>query len=131
MDHTYRFYRALCHLMLNEYDKAETLLREELDEMEVKWGKEGVHHLELLYYGIVQYEKKEYRKAIETFDWVLRIYPQFSEAQYYKAFCLPYTERYMEAPELIQEAIANRKKGYTINEDNAIYERYPYQLRNN
>ncbi|UWD31969.1 hypothetical protein OEG92_06040 [Polaribacter sejongensis] len=30
---------------------------------------------------------------------------------------------------LYKEAEINGKNGYSINEDNAIYERYPYQVR--
>jgi len=129
MDHTYRFYQALCYLQLNEFGKAEELLKLELDEMTEKWGQDGVHHLELLYYGIVHYEQKEYEEAIRIFDRVLKIYPQFSEAIYYKAVSYAYSDQYNLVEPLLKQAAAYYDAGYTINEDNAIYEWYPYQLK--
>lgn len=129
MDHTYRFYMALCYLQLNDYVRAEELLKLELDEMAERWGEDAVHHLELFYYAITKYEQQNYKETVEQFDKLLKIYPQFAEAHYYKAIALGYLGEYDRAVALIDTARKYRDEGYTINEDNAIYERYPYQLR--
>jgi len=47
----------------------------------------------------------------------------------YKAICLRKLGQKDEATSLGKIARKNRKDGYTINEDNAIYEQYPYQIR--
>lgn len=59
----------------------------------------------------------------------LEIYPTFSDVQAYKAICLHKLGRKEEAAELNKQAELNGKAGNTINEDNVIYERYPYQIR--
>lgn len=129
MDHTYNFYKALCYLQLGEFNKAEPLFIDELSAMEQKWGKDGVHHLELFYLGIVQYELRKFEEAIRTFDSVLKIYPRFSDAKYYKGLALRYNGGKTEEILALFSAAANDlENGYTINEDNAIYEPYPYQI---
>jgi len=124
MDHSYDFYIALCHLQLNEFQRAEQILKSEIGQQ-----SENLHYLNLFYYGISKYEQGRYKEAIDTFDEVLKLYPQFSDVQYYKAICLSKIDRKEEVKVLLQEAKLNSDKGYTINEDNAIYERYPYQVR--
>ncbi|MEN0048049.1 MAG: tetratricopeptide repeat protein, partial [Bacteroidota bacterium] len=124
MDHSYDFYIALCYLQLNEFQQAEQMLKSEIEQQ-----GENVHYLDLFYYGISKYEQGRYEEAVETFDEVLGLYPQFSDVQYYKAICLSKIDRRDEVKTLLQEAKRNADEGYTINEDNAIYERYPYQVR--
>ena len=126
MDHSYRFYKGLCYLQLNKIDSAEYLFTEEIAQ-EVKERKEA-HHLHWFYIGIVHYEKENYEEAIKSFDNALKQYPQFSDAQYYKAVCLYELKQEGQALELLNKTSENLKKGYTINEDNAFYEAYPYQI---
>ncbi|MEN5436586.1 tetratricopeptide repeat protein [Sphingobacterium faecium] len=129
MDHSYQFYIALSLLQLNEFEKAEVILKQEIDKMLQELGEDWVHHLDLFYYGISQYEQGKYNMAIKTFDRALNKYQQFSDAKYYKAISLVHLDKTEAASKLIEEATIDRKNGYTINEDNAIYERYPYQIR--
>ena len=129
MDHTYKFHIGLSYLQLNEFDKAEAIFAEDLEEQVEQWGENGEHHLDLFYFGISKYEQGKWKEAIEVFDKALKIYPTFAEVQYYKAVCLSKLERQVEAIELIETAETNGEKGNTINEDNVIYERYPYQVR--
>ena len=96
---------------------------------EEKSGPDVIHHLDVYYLGICHYETGDYEAGIETFDWAINLYSQFSDAQYYKALCLQRLGRIEEARKLYAIAKANGQDGYTINEDNAIYERYPYQVR--
>lgn len=132
MDHSYLFYIALSKLQLNKFVAAESLLKLEIDRIAQAQGETWVHHLDLFYYGIALYEQQKYAAAILAWDRALARYPKFADAQYYKAYALFYLdkEKNKEAySKLFNTAIANLKNGYTINEDNAIYERYPYQLR--
>ncbi len=129
MDHTYQFHIALSHLQLNEFEKAEAIFAKDLDDQAQQWGEDGQHHLDLFYCGISKYEQGKWEEAIEVFDKALKIYPNFSEVQYYKAVCLIKLKRQDEAIELIKIAESNGLAGNTINEDNVIYERYPYQVR--
>lgn len=126
MDHSYQFYKGLCYLQLNKFDSAEYLIDKEIKE-EIKTRKEA-HHLHWLYLGIVQFEKENYVEAIKSFDSGLKLYPQFSDIQFYKAVCLHELKQYKQAVELLQSAKENLQNGYGINEDNAIYEAYPYQI---
>lgn len=129
MDHTYNFYIALSYLQLNEFEKAEQLFKHDIESLREKKGNDWVHHLDLLYYGISKYEQKKYKDAIKIFDLALEKYPEFSEVQYYKAIALARTGEKEAARELIDKAEKNAKNGFTINEDNVIYEKYPYQIR--
>jgi tetratricopeptide (TPR) repeat protein len=129
MDHTYKFHIGLSYLQLNEFEKAEAIFAEDLQEQREQWGEDGEHHLDLFYYGISKYELGKCEEAIEIFNKALKIYPNFAEVQYYKAICLYKLEKPEEAMGLMESAQANGKAGNTINEDNVIYERYPYQVR--
>ncbi len=128
MDHTYNFYIALSKIQLNEFSQAEKILEEDTNQ-QLKKGEDMVHHLDLFYLGISRYEQGKYKEAITAFDRALKKYPQFSEVLFYKADCERRLGNIDEAKRLMQEAKNYGEQGYTINEDNAIYERYPYQVR--
>jgi tetratricopeptide (TPR) repeat protein len=126
MDHSYEFYKGLCYLQLNQFDSAEYLIDKVIKE-EIKTRNEA-HHLHWLYLGIVQFEKENYIEAIKSLDSGLKLYPQFPDIQFYKALCLREQKQNKQAVELLLSAKDNLKTGYGINEDNAIYENYPYQI---
>ncbi|MDT0689910.1 tetratricopeptide repeat protein [Salegentibacter sp. F188] len=129
MDHSYDFYIALSYLQLNEFEKAEKVFNSDFDYILKEKGEDWLHHLDLFYFGLSKYEQEKYEEAIEIFDLALKIYPEFSDVQIYKAVCLRKLGRPEEAKKFDELAEINGKKGYTINEANAIYERYPYQMR--
>ena len=129
MDHSYDFYIGLSHLQLNEFEKAEKVFKKDFDRVIADKGTDWLHHLDLFYFGISRYELKKYEEAIEMFNMALEIYPDFSDVQAYKAICLSKLGRKEEAIALDKQAELNAKIGNTINEDNVIYERYPYQMR--
>ena len=129
MDHSYDFYIGLCYLQLNEFEKAEQIFKQDYEYHLKSKGKGWLHHLDLFYYGISKYEQKDYHGAVEIFDVSLEIYPNFSEVQIFKADCLRKTGKNKEADDLQKMGEINGRRGYTINEDNVIYERYPYQIR--
>jgi len=125
MDHSYDFYIGLCYLQLNNFDSAEYFFTKTIDDEKEKFG---VHALHWFYLGIVKYEKEDYPNAIACFDSSLSIYHNFSDAKYYKALCLESLKKYSEASKVMNEAALDFKYGTTINEDNVIYEKYPYQI---
>ena len=128
MDHTYNFYIGLSYLQLNEYGKAETLFKEYIDD--IFKNRQGlVHPTALFYYGISLYEQKKYDEAIITFDKALKNYSNFSDVKYYKAISLARIGKRDDVSKLIDESKADYKLGYTMNEDNTIYETYPYQKK--
>lgn len=129
MDHSYDFYIGLSYLQLNEFKKAEAVFQKDYDYQLNKYGKDWLHHVDLFYFGISKYEQKNYQGAIEVFDQALEIYPSFSEVQIFKADCLRKIGKTEEAIELQKLGEINGRNGHTINEANAIYERYPYQIR--
>lgn len=128
MDHTYNFYIGLSYLQLNEFQKAEAIFKEYVDD--IYKNRKGLEHPTLLfYYGISKYELKKWEEAIIEFDKALKIYPNFSDAKYYKAICLARLGKQEKVTELISESKADFKNGYSINEDNTAYETYPYQIK--
>jgi TolA-binding protein len=127
MDHTYDFYIALCKLQLNKYSEAEQLLSNYITDMKNKNGESWIHHTALFYYGISLYEQRKWKEADATFDRALISYPNFSDAKFYKAICQGRLGNAEEYQRLLTESEADYKIGYTINEDNVIYEKYPYQ----
>lgn len=128
MDHSYNFYIALSHLQLNNFKEAEKLFKKEIDDQISEWGAEEYHHLLMFYYGISLYEQQKFKAAISALDKTLKKYPNFSDAMFYKSICL-YQQGNPEFKTLAEKARENGKAGNTINEDNAIYETYPYQIR--
>ena len=54
---------------------------------------------------------------------------EFSDVQFYKAICLARLGKKEESKTLFEKAKKDAETGYTINEDNAIYETYPYKVR--
>lgn len=129
MDHSYDFYIALSKIQLNEFSQAEEILEDVVNKQLMKHGEEWIHYLELFYLGISRYEQGKYEEAIESFDRTLQKYPKFAEVLYYKGNSLDRIGKKEEAEKLIEEAKKYGKLGHSINEDNSIYERYPYQVR--
>jgi tetratricopeptide (TPR) repeat protein len=127
MDHTYDFYQGLSFLQLNEYDSSEHYISRSL-EAGIKRIGEG-HFLEHFYLGIVMMEKDRLPEAIKQFDKAITGYRNFSDAKFYKGKCLKLLGDSAQAATWFKDASADLKKGYTISEDNVIYEEYPYQLR--
>ena len=129
MDHSYYFYLALSKLQLNEFAEAEKIFEADIANQEKNLGKDWVHYLDYFYLGIAKYEQRKYEEAITVFDKIFPLYEEFAEALYYKSKCLRQTGKEEEAKELAKKSIDYGKKGYSVNEDNSIYERYPYQVR--
>ena len=126
-DHTYAFYIGISYLQLNEFEKAETIFKTDIEDQAKRMGE--AHFLDLFYYGISKYEQQKWEEAIVEFDKSLKQYPEFSDVEYYKAICLARLGKKEESSSLLAKAIKDAASGYTINEANAIYETYPYKVR--
>lgn len=129
MDHSYDFYIGISKLQLNQFKEAEAILEADINRQAEKQGADWVHHLDLFYLGIAKYELNKYEEAVSILDRAIKAYPKFSDAIYYKALSLARIDRREEAKPLLEQAKNYGIQGYTINEDNVIYERYPYQVR--
>jgi tetratricopeptide (TPR) repeat protein len=127
MDHPYDFYIALSHLQLNNFTLAEEMLKTIIDRQIKEKG--FTHHLVLFYYGISKYEQQKWQEAIDAFDLALNEFKNFSDVKFYKAFALAKLGKYENVNQLLEESKQDYKNGYGINEDNAIYETYPYQKK--
>ena len=129
MDHSYHFYKGLCYLQLNQFDSSIALIKRSIDYRIKAFDENWVHYLEWLYLGINYYELTDYKKAITLFDAALKGYPNFPEANYYKSLCLININQKEKALELLKKTNQDLMSGYSINEDNSIYEDYPYQVK--
>ncbi|MDR2221633.1 MAG: tetratricopeptide repeat protein [Flavobacteriaceae bacterium] len=127
-DHSYQFYIALCYLQLNQFEKAEQILLKDFERTTKNQGASWLHFLDLFYMGVIQYELRKYDTAITYLNKALAEYPKFSDAQYYKGLCLIQLKEQAKAEVIMREAKSNFEHGYTFTEDDAFYERYPYQV---
>lgn len=128
MDHSYDFYKGLCHLQLNSFDSAYYYFSSSINAVVARLDESWVSPTEYFYLGIAEYERERWSHAIGHFDKALIIYPNFSDAKYYKALCLDKANSDKEALTLMLEAEADFRSGGTINEDAALYEQFPYQV---
>jgi len=129
MDHTFKFYIGLSYLQLNKFEKADHLFDSYIETLLKENGQAWVHPTALFYSGIANYELKKYDVAITQFDRALKLYPHFSDAEFYKAISLINLGKQEAAQKVFNAYVEDSKAGYTINEDNVIYETYPYQKR--
>jgi tetratricopeptide (TPR) repeat protein len=80
--HSYPFYKSLCYLQLNEFEIAEKVLQNDFDRTIKVHDESWIHFLDLFYIGIIQYELRDYDKAITFFDNTLKTYKNFSDTKY-------------------------------------------------
>lgn len=127
-DHSVHLYMALCHLQLNEFEIAYQILNNEFIKTTKERGENSIHFLDNFYMGIINYELKNYQNAILYFDNSLNVYKNFSDAKFYKGICLLELKQTKEAKNIMLEAKKDFEAGYSITEDDAFYEKYPYQV---
>ncbi|NHF61415.1 tetratricopeptide repeat protein [Flavobacteriaceae bacterium TP-CH-4] len=130
MDHTYNFYIGLDYLQLNEFEKAkEYLIRskeQQLKDFPNDPPEEACHYLDWFYLGIADFEMGNYQEAIQSFDRSLMGYGNFGDALYFKGRSMSKSGDTEQGKWVEQKAFEYSDN--TINEDNAIYEIYPYQV---
>ena len=129
MDHTYNFYIGLDYLQLNKFSKAKEFLllskEQQFKDFPNDLPQEACHYLDWYYLGIADFELGNYNEAIASFDMSLMVYENFAEALYFKGRSMTKLGN-EEGEEWEKKAFENADN--TINEDNVIYEIYPYQL---
>ncbi|WP_339651362.1 tetratricopeptide repeat protein [uncultured Maribacter sp.] len=130
MDHTYNFYIGLDYLQLNEFPKAKEFLllskEQQFKDFPKDLPQEACHYLDWYYLGIADFELGNYEEAIESFNMSLMVYENFADALYFKGRSMTKLGNVEEGVEW--EKLAFENGGNTINEDNVIYEIYPYQV---
>lgn len=129
MDHTYNFYLGLCYLQLNQLQKSKDYFEKGIAYTTNTKGENWVHPVDFFYMGICLQEMQRYEQSVKYFDLAIKNYPRFSDAKFYKAKSLKRTGNNALAETMFAECEVDYKKGYTMTDDNVIYERYPYQLR--
>lgn len=111
MDHTYNFYIGLNYLQLNKFDKAKEYLVKSKEQQFLDFPKdspeEACHYLDWFYLGIIEHELSNYENAIECFNTSLKVYENFGDAMYYKAFSQLALNRTSEAKVTYQAAFEN------------------------
>lgn len=128
MDHSYDFYQGLCYLQLNAFEKAKTHFVRSLEHTLKIHGEAWQHHLDLFYLGVTLQELQDHEAAVEAFNKTLAQYPDFADAEYYKAISLYRLGKKESGMALMDKCRLDLRNGMTINEDNSFYEKYPYQI---
>ncbi|TLP74385.1 tetratricopeptide repeat protein [Maribacter sp. ACAM166] len=130
MDHTYNFYIGLDYLQLNEFNKAKEFLvkskEQQFKDFPNALPQEACHYLDWYYSGIADFELGNYQEAIVSFDMALKGYDNFADALYFKGRSMTKLGNVEEGVEWEKKAFENGDNSF--NEDNAIYEIYPYQV---
>lgn len=127
-DHTYHFYAALCQLQLEQFPQAKASLERSIENQLTNGGEEWVHFMDHFYLGIAQYELGEFDEAIESFNETIKTYSKMADAHFYKSYAYFKTQNVDSAKASMRLAKSFIKDGHTINESNAVYETYPYQI---
>ncbi|WP_116770985.1 tetratricopeptide repeat protein [Maribacter litoralis] len=129
MDHTYNFYIGLNYLQMNKFSKAKEFLllskEQQFKDFPKDSPQEACHYLDWYYLGIADFELGNYNEAIASFDLSLKVYENFADALYFKGRSMTKLGNEKGA-EWEKKAFENGDN--TINEDNVIYEIYPYQV---
>ena len=127
-DHDLIFFKALCHLQLEQYKEAETLLKKDIAIQEANHGPEWVHYLSHYYLGVAYYEQNTYALAIHSFENALKDYPQFSDAYYHLSRCYQEINDWELAQKSGHLGQSYYLQDYTFNEDASLYVLFPYQI---
>lgn len=127
-DHSLKFYVALSHLQLNEFDIAEKTMKNDMQNTLKISGESGIHYLQQFYLGVILYEEKKYDEAILNFDKALSFYKNFADAEYYKGLCLLKISKNQEGVNLLYKAKEDAENHHSFHEDDSYYELFPYQV---
>jgi tetratricopeptide (TPR) repeat protein len=78
---------GLCHLQLNDFQKARLRFTNSIHRITQKSGKQWNSPRVFLYLGITLMKEKAYSQATRVLDELIELYPNYAEAYYYKAQC--------------------------------------------
>jgi len=98
-------------VMMKEYPKAEKLLANYVTDMKAKNGEDWVHPTALFYYGVSLYEQRKWKEADIAFNRSLSLYPNFSDAKFYKVIFQGRAGSTEEYQRLCNESEADYKIG--------------------
>ena len=116
---------GLCYLQINDYKNAKLYLNNSISRITKRNGKKWNSPRTFLYLGISLLKDKLYKQAIEVFDELIGLNPNYSEAYYYKAKSYYEQSDVINAKNSLQECKRKFEK-YGI-EKNAYFE-MPYQI---
>ena len=116
---------GLCYLQLNDFQKARLRFTNSIKTVTQEAGKEWNSPRVFLYLGITLLKEKECSQALQVLDELIQLYPNFSEAYYYKAQCYS-TLKDLKNAEATLEKCRQVFKKYGA-EKNPYFE-MPYQI---
>lgn len=128
MDHTYPFFEGLCHLKMGNYTLAEQDFKRDIALQKRSVAEATVHFNSLFYVGILYWKMGKYPLAEQYLQQCLKQYAQHPDANYYLGLTYRAQKREAEARQHFTFAQQCLTKGYQLNEDNTVYENYPYQI---
>lgn len=126
MDHSYRFYTALCHIGLGEFAKAVTLLDSLANAQETRL--KTAHFNTYFYQGLTHHLAGQNETAETALNHCLAIHPQHPDAHFYLGRILKAQGEGKKAKTHFQSCISALKAGYNNSEDQESYIRYPYEV---
>ncbi len=128
MDHTFNFYRGLCHLGMKQYAKAIPFFEKSLAQVRKDNGEVAIHYLDLFYLGMAYYGQGNQAQALKYLKEAESRYKQLPEILYYLARIYQQQKKTFLATEYVKQAKLNYEQGYRITEDNVFYADYPAQI---
>lgn len=78
---------GLCYLQLADFQKARLRFTNSINRVTQKSGKQWNSPRVFLYLGITLMKEKAYSQATQVLNELIKLYPNYSEAYYYKAQC--------------------------------------------
>lgn len=78
---------GLCYLQLNDLQNARIRFTDSIRSVTKRSGKEWNPPRVFMYLGITLMKEQAYREAISMFNELIQLYPNFSEAYYYRSQC--------------------------------------------
>lgn len=127
-DHSYNFYMGICCLGLKDLPKASQYLSQDISNQEKYRGKDNVHYVSLMYWGLCQLQNGDYEGAAAAFQRSLKVHPQYPEALYYFGMCRKAQKQIKQAASMFLQARASLQAGYHSNEDQEAYVNYPFSI---
>lgn len=128
MDHSYRFFAALCQMEMGNYIEAEQSFLQDI-AMQKEGNAERTPHFNSSFYtGLNYFRMGDLAKAKQFFNQTVTGYEQHPEANYYLGLVAQEERNGQLAQHYFAIARRALKTGYRMNEDNIYYANYPGQV---
>lgn len=125
MDHSYRFYSALCYLGLGNFSRATALLDEVAKEQEARL--KTAHFNTYFYLGLARHLAGLDTESERAFAQCLAIHRQHPDAHFYLGRILKARGENEKADTHFRSCVSALQAGYNNSEDQEPYIRYPYE----